>query len=161
MDCPFCNARDSRQHRLLDCEGLRGLRQHLSQDTIQLLQQNCTLSHFSLLPGQEQYLKIRMQLETVLQCPDLNVLTDNTIPIHAFTDGTCYHNVERQLALAGPAAAFFRSVGKANPQQVVRQILPGCDHSSYRAEAFAFLIAISRFRRLTIYTDCQAAMGEP
>ena len=160
MDCPFCNTRDSRQHRILDCEGLREFRQHLSQDTMQLLQQNCTLSHFSLMPVQDQYLNIRLQLETVLHCPVLDDLIDNTIPIHAFTDGTCYHNVERQLALAGSAAAFFQSVGKAKPQEVVRQILPGCDHSSFRAEVFAFLIAISRFRRLIIYTDCQAAMGE-
>ena len=158
--CPFCDNCDSRMHRILNCVGLQEERNKLSLETLELLQQNCTLSHFALMPVEESFLTVRIQFDSSLQLPDSYELTDNTIPIHAFTDGTCYQNDERHLALAGSAVAFYPEIGMRQPQQVVRNILPGCDHSSFRAEVYALLLAITKYKRLRIYTDCQAAMCE-
>ena len=51
-----------------------------------------------------------------------------------------------------------------NPKAVTTDsccaILPGKDHNSYRAEAYAILMVCQKYRNCIIYTDCQAVKGE-
>ena len=37
-------------------------------------------------------------------------------------------------------------------------MIPGSDHSSFRSEVYAILVAVSAYKHLIIYTDCEAAL---
>lgn len=156
--CPFCTCPDSRQHRILHCVGLQQERNKLSGNALQLLQQHSVLSHFALMPIGEPYLSIRLQLNSDIVVPAWAPYTNNTVSVHVFTDGSCFHNTERQLALAGAAIAVFDHVGQSKPIKTHRQMIPGSDHSSFRSEVYAILVAVSAYKHLIIYTDCEAAL---
>lgn len=162
--CPLCEETDSKMHRLFHCPGLAEERSKMSQDTINLAHQIPTLAHFALLPISDETLGIRRNLlyhdfgTTVDPVP----LGDPTeLPhFHIFTDGSCFHNTMHLLSLAGAAYQAYDLVGNQDPCDSSRSILPGKDHNSYRAEAFAILMVCRKYRHCTIYTDCQAVKGE-
>ena len=164
--CPFCKQPDSRSHRILDCTGLVRERSILSTTTVASLQDNPTLRHFGIPTIGFSIASLR----TCLGSPNFDVdpidslfpfcPTDCDIP-HIFTDGSCFFNRDRQFALAGSAFLAFTSVGHSTPFFAKRSlILPGQDHTSYRAEVFAILMVCRFFKRCIIYVDCQAAKSE-
>ena len=89
-----------------------------------------------------------------LHCP-----VDCEIP-RIFTDGSCYLNTDRHFSLAGSAFEAYRDVGCNDPFLTRRSLVPGQDHTSYRAEVYALLMVCQHFKHCIIYLDCQAAKSE-
>ena len=44
--------------------------------------------------------------------------------------------------------------------EVVRQILPFQDHSSYRAEVYALVLALEKFWCMDVFSDCEAVVSQ-
>lgn len=163
--CPFCDQTDSRSHRILDCIGLVSERRILSSTTIASLQDNPTLRHFSIPT-------LGLNIATIRTClgfPNFDIepvdpsfaFCPNECDIpHIFTDGSCFFNRDRQFALAGSAFLAFTGTDTTTPFLTRRCLLPGQDHTSYRAEVYSLLMVCRYFRHCVIYIDCQAAKSE-
>ena len=163
--CPFCDRPDSRSHRIMECMGLVSERSILSANTLELLQDNPTLRHFGLLTVDFNVAALRSSLGNpsfeftpvepcFMHCPN-----NCEIP-HIFTDGSCFHNRDRHFSLAGSAFQAYFEKGASEPFMTQRCLVPGQDHTSYRAEVYAILLVCRYFKKCCIYVDCQAAKSE-
>ena len=161
--CPFCGHVDSRSHRILDCIGLEPERLKLSAETLVLLKNSPTFRHFGLVTLDSQFTAIRKKNPTTVSWHELeNQFVRQDISenheYHLFTDGSCFHNGDPFLAIAAAAVVVFQNVLQPVHDFHTRSLLPGQDHSSYRAEIFAFYICCVQFTKGVIYSDCQAAI---
>ena len=163
--CPFCGQADSRSHRILDCTGLSVQRQILSSETIETLRNNSTFRHFGLTTLDTEFTNIRQQFPATLSWHDLkNRFSiqhfDPDHEYHLFTDGSCFHNGDPFLAVAASSVVVYQNYLQHVQDCYTRSLLLGQDHSSYRAEIFAYYICCVQFTRGVIYSDCQSAIDD-
>ena len=161
--CPFCGHVDSRSHRILDCSGLVEERQQVSAETLVLLRNSPTFRHFGLITVDPQHTAIRQEFPANVSWYDLerqfgNQPNSENQEYHLFTDGSCFHNGDPLLAIAAAAVVVFRNFLQPLQDFHTRALLPGQDHSSYRAEIFAFYLCCVQFTKGIIYSDCQSAI---
>ena len=163
--CPFCDQPDSRSHRILSCTGLVNERRRLSQTTIAALNENPTLCHFGIPTLDFGIASLRTCLgypdfASTPVPPEFNHCPEHCEIPHIFTDGSCFHNKDRLFSLAGCAFQAYSNVGDNEPFMSHRCLLPGQDHTSFRAEVYSLLLVCTYFKKCVIYIDCQAAKSD-
>lgn len=100
-----------------------------------------TLQHFSLATIDFSIASLRESLgvlnidETPVN-PGFSHCPDGCTNPHIFTDGSCFLNKDRHFSLAGCAFQAYKQIGDNEPFVTRRCLLPGQDHSSYRAEVY-------------------------
>ena len=153
--CPFCSAIDGKEHRALHCHGLHDL--HVKhKEAIQWVKtQPKGVLHFGLMPDTNEAVLLRQSA--------FNTGLSKVMPPHnregdVFTDGTCYNSTSWEHAIAG--AAVIEVTGDYQWRLVCRSLLPTPDHSSYRGETFAIILALQNFWKVHIHSDCAAVVDE-
>eukprot|EP00438_Fugacium_kawagutii_P030611 Skav224488 [mRNA] locus=scaffold1294:8695:9957:- [translate_table: standard] len=74
-----------------------------------------------------------------------------------FTDGTAFFQDRWDCCIAG-SAVIKVSFEQDTYELVAAKVIPSLDHSAYRAESYAILLALQAFRKLNLYVDCDAAV---
>ena len=154
--CVFCGEKDGKLHRLFHCSGLSDLRvKH--KDVIEWLGgQNQAVWAFCLFPVVGQPLMEKV----CLQIPRQNVLPAQIHGRrHVYTDGSAFFNTYWDCCLAGSAVIEWQRDENVMVE-VVRQILPYQDHSSYRAEVYALVLALEKFWCMDVFSDCEAVVSQ-
>ena len=150
--CKYCDQIESRIHLLLDCPHFQQLR-HSYGHTIQWLRaQANAVPHYGLCPWNGSIVTARLNHE--FQIP-FCVPEPQGEQFCVFTDGSASFTQHWDLTLA--AGAFIVTSDRSYiPVAQGSDTLPGADHSSYRGEVFALLLALNRVWGATIHTDCSA-----
>ena len=153
--CPFCSCMDSKDHRVFHCQGLEDLRRKHKETIKWLHSQPQAVLHFGLIPDDAEAVLLRQE---IFQGGFDFVMPANDSSAVVYTDGSCFGNTSWEHAFAG--AAVIRVVEDYKWELVERAVLPSPDHSPYRAECFAVLLALQHFTRVHLHTDCEAVVNE-
>ena len=152
--CPFCEVDDSKEHRMFYCPGLADVRKKYAKVVKWMeTQQRATwaFAHFPVV-GKPLEHKRRLQVERQMTLPPLVERV-----MHVYTDGSAFFGESWDCCLAGSAVVQW-CPNERKMCKVVRSILPFQEHSSYRAEVFAVVLALERFWRVDIFSDCEAVV---
>ena len=155
--CPFCQQVDSRWHRIHECVELHDLRQPFLPTIRWLVRQPTATTHFGLCPNNLDFLIKRMRTNNghlVCNIPE----PDDFIP-HVFTDGSACHQEHWEYTFAAGAFVSFPAQHVYIQSEQFGLALPGHDHSSFRGESYAILLALNRFWKPNLYSDCQAVVS--
>ena len=160
--CPYCDCSDSRFHRFWICDRFAAFRMDLPQGLSALLPElpetvSCygwSLRAYTVL----EWLKRLAATEV----PEVRSFQPCSHDLHFFTDGSCINQHDQGCRVSAWAVVLASVDGPGSSQIVDHGPLPGILQSSYRAEIFAILRALSlaRFCRGTVYlwTDCKAVV---
>lgn len=151
--CPLCDMPDSRAHRLFECAATASLREQHPKIPIIYETWKETEWHFGLCPGIQDVHDSLQRFRNLV--PQLVLPCDDHKMHHVFTDGTAFFANVPEYTIAASAlveCAYHEKVVYTKHSDIV----PGWDQSSYTGELYAILLALNKFHRLTIYTDCQA-----
>ena len=153
--CPFCSAIDGKEHRVFHCQGLQDLRAKHREAIKWVTSQPKAVMFFGLAPDNCDAVKLRQQVF----CEGFQFLLPE-VDSHGvvYTDGTCFNNTSWEHAVAG--SAVIQVTGEYQWQLVARKALPTPDHSSYRGEGFAVVLALQNFWKVHIHSDCAAVVDE-
>eukprot|EP00435_Cladocopium_sp_Y103_P054469 s515_g17.t1 len=154
--CPFCDQMDNKEHRVFHCPGLADVRAKYSEVVKWLKKQKHAVWAFALVPtcGQPLLHKRPLQIDRPLVCPALTVET-----AMVYTDGSAFFNEHWDCCVAGSAVIVWNET-TGRMKEVTRQVLPFQDHSSYRAEVFSIILALERFWRMDVFSDCEAVVSQ-
>ena len=154
--CPFCECDDSKQLRIFHCQGLQGVRSKYQEVLEWVCRQPEAVWAFAIVPGTDVCCNLRQQLQNsvVFILPEVNVEK-----VEVFVDGSAFFNQEWDCCIAG-AAVIQVSFESECVIQWKRAMMPTMFHSSYRAEVFGIILALSHFWSLTIYCDCKAVVDQ-
>ena len=153
--CPFCSALDGKEHRALHCQGLQDLRKKHLEAIKWVLSQPKAVMHIGLVPDSNDAVLLRQQ---VFNHGFQFVLPDGASCGSVFTDGSCFNNSSWEHAVAG--SATIQVTGEYQWQLIQREVLPTPDHSSYRSEVYAVVLALQSFWTVHIFSDCAAVVEE-
>eukprot|EP00438_Fugacium_kawagutii_P022418 Skav206945 [mRNA] locus=scaffold1143:126263:131308:+ [translate_table: standard] len=146
--CPLCSCRDSRLHRIFECEALADLRQKHSGLIDWLRSQDATQQLFAAWESDLQWAdKLLQDSEIALPTYPVSKHDDAVV----FTDGSAMFT--GSFTTARGAGAFVCCKGNETVESKAC-VLPGQEQSAYRAEIWALLLALTRFKTLTVYSDC-------
>ena len=151
--CPLCSEKDGRRHRVFECPMLETERNAYPGVMQWLRDQHTATALFGLPALDLSSLDSRCSMVPRRICAEIGVMpTDQTFDV--FTDGSAYytHDFTRTVA----AGAFICCTAK-DPVKYAA-LVPGCDHSPYRAEVWAILLAVQTVFRAVVFTDCAAAL---
>lgn len=154
--CVFCGEKDGKLHRLFQCTGLKDLRDG-NKDLMKWLgKQSQAVWAFCLFPVVGRPLKEKACLQKMRP----SVLPDQmNARAHVYTDGSAFFNSYWDCCLAGSSVIEWKRNDNLMVE-VVREILPYQDHSSYRAEVFAVILAMEKFWSVDIHADCEAVVSQ-
>eukprot|EP00438_Fugacium_kawagutii_P030177 Skav221651 [mRNA] locus=scaffold1174:334187:337306:- [translate_table: standard] len=149
--CPLCGKKDGRAHRIHHCTELAHVRKGFGPVLRWLVRMPQAVANFGVLPYEWQHLQT-----------DIVDLSSYQIPcfaeddwVHVFTDGSCYFS--HDFCLARAAGAWICSDGTS----VIKSgfaMLPGSDHTPFRAEIWAIILVLQRYKCVTFHVDCMAAI---
>ena len=153
--CPLCDEVDSRSHRIHHCTGLCDIRNKYP-DVLTWLQTKAeAVGEYALLPYGLEKVDARFSHDPVpidVPVPDWHQ-HDPHVQHCIYTDGSADFNHDFVLTVASGAYVCVQD-GKVS--STVSEMVPGYDHSSYRGEIWALLLALRDFVFATIHTDSAA-----
>ena len=152
--CNLCNCKDSKFHRVFECEKLNDIRKRFRKAINWVKRQSEAVFAFGLFPADCDTFLLKVN---AVSEPCVRVLPPDGPLCHIFTDGTAFHNDSWVHCLAGGAAIEI-DWKSSQWQLLCRSIVPGGDHTSFRGESFAVLLALQKRKRLTLYVDCAAVV---
>eukprot|EP00435_Cladocopium_sp_Y103_P026893 s557_g6.t1 len=153
--CPFCTSVDGKEHRVFHCNGLHDLRCKYKSTINWVKTQPKAVLHFGLVPDNNDAVLLRQrEFAQGFQY----VLPSQGSDAVVYTDGTCFNNTSWEHAIAG--AAVIEVTGEYQWKLVRREVLPTPDHSAYRGECFAVVLALQSFWKVSIHSDCEAVCDE-
>ena len=159
--CPYCACSDSRFHRFWECERFETHRAAIAPSLRNLMP---TLPEFLTSYGWN--IRAHTQREWLSMLADIPspaevVLEPLAHDLHLFTDGSCMNQSFPQCRVASWAVVTAHN-DRASCQVVASGPLPGLFQSSYRAEIFAILRALSAAQcqrnRVHLWSDCNAVV---
>ena len=160
--CPYCGCTDSRFHRFWVCERFAAERSGISADVWKLLPQApdfLTGYGWSVKP---HTLHSWYSALDAIVCPVVNPLRPISQVLHLFTDGGCMNQAAPMCRLAAWAVVVANGVHHAPAEVVDSGPLPGLLQSSYRAEIYAVIRALSIARlqheQVCLWSDCSAVV---
>ena len=152
--CPFCDQKDSREHRVWFCTGTQKFRDKYPAVMRWLSLQSKVVAEFGVLPCDVSWIDWRYDGAICVPsfvCPD----DDNSSCVDIFTDGSAIGQ-----GLAGhtiAAAAYITCEGyKVTGRKA--EALPGSDHSAFRAEIWGLIMALRDHRRVHVFIDCASVI---
>eukprot|EP00438_Fugacium_kawagutii_P007365 Skav218578 [mRNA] locus=scaffold2610:471827:475942:+ [translate_table: standard] len=155
FQCPLCESKDGRAHRLLHCAGLRSIRDKYTHVVTWLREMPAAVLQFGILPWDCQWLDHSCcEWEPF---PQLHRPADDDGVFHTvFTDGSASHTECFSTAVCSGAWLLADGVTVVDSGG---SVLPGGDHSAYRGEVWAVIQALQRFHCLVLHTDCAAVVA--
>ena len=152
--CPMCEMTDSRFHRMCECSALAAIREKYPGVLQWFRGKPKATSVYGLLPFDDHWLKSRCTEATVTFFVECRADV-NKPRVDVFTDGSASY--VDNFSMTHAAGAYVIHDGGVKTLQHA-EMLPGCDHIPFRAEAWAILLAMRDVYTLDLYTDCQAAL---
>ena len=152
--CPFCPAKDSRLHRVWSCPGTAKHRDKHAETMRWLHEQLDVVAVFGLLPLDLTWVDWKLEQQCgipMIRC--LHEATESHVTV--FTDGSAIG--QGHLSFCVAASAYIQCTA----WKVIRRCaepVPGNDHSAFRAEVWAIVMAMRDFRRIHIFTDCSSVV---
>ena len=160
--CPYCECTDSRFHRFWICERFASCRSALPLGFAALvpnLPETVTCHGWSLLPSTFFEWFRRLACTRV---PDARMFGPCEHDLHFFTDGSCINQQEYGCRVSAWAVVLASVEGLQDSRVLDSGPLPGLLQSSYRAEIFAILraltIASASRAKIFLWTDCKAVV---
>ena len=152
--CPLCGERDGRKYRVWECAMTEQFRQSHSKLMQWLEHQEDAVSSWGLLPLDFSWIDWRFHGDPTLPIVTCSVACSDDVA-HVFTDGSAVGQNITGLTIAAAAYVHCRDYlilsSRAEP-------VPGNDHTSYRGEIWAVIMALRDFRRVYVYSDCAAVV---
>ena len=153
--CNLCNGTDSKFHRVFECEKLTDLRQRFRKSINWVKRQPEAVFAFGVFPANCKLLLLKDDTQHI-ECE--RVLPSDGPLAHVFTDGSAFFNESWEHCLSGGAA--IEICWESSKWKILgRSIVPGMDHSSFRGESFAVLIALQARKVVHLYVDCAAVVN--
>ena len=153
--CPFCDKRDSKEHRLWVCSAFADIRAQYNATLRKVQRQKSNLGIYALPPLQDPiYLALPCRNDTFgpVVIPDESLVNQ-----FLFLDGTAYGQEYCDLTVSA-WAVVEADFNQHNFYTRDKGFVPGGDQSSYRGEVVAILKGLDIMYRGTMYTDCAAAL---
>lgn len=150
-----CYQTDSRQHRVWGCNFFTDLRAKYKKAFQWLQKQPVWVSELALLPAQRDFLQQRIQWMT--QFPQFHIPSEDHTAEYIFTDGTAFNGEQWDLCIAAGGFCVFQE-NSLNPTETVTDLVPGYDHSSFRAESWAVLMVLQKYHAAKIMCECSAVL---
>ena len=156
-NCPLCDNRDGRWRRVFDCPALADIRDRYPDVLHWLESQHEATATFGLVGYDPKWLHARCRaLPCAIVLPKVSCRGDGLNTAVVYTDGSAMFPHDR--AMTTGAGAFIECCeGKKVFQRA--KILPGPDHSPFRAEVWAIALALNEYHRAIIHVDCAAAVA--
>ena len=150
--CLWCGQRDGKIHRWFECPSLGEVRSKHRGLLRWLRRQDETLQHFCLwnFDFRPVVAKSCIPWDVDFTLPD-----DDPAVYHVYTDGSARYNDVLHYTLGG-GAAIQRNDDKWKMLQA--KVLPGGDHTPFRAKIWAVFLALQHRRKVRIFCDCQAVV---
>ena len=152
--CPFCNSQpDGRLHRIFECTGLEALRKPFLEAVKWARRQPDAVAYFCLCPIDLQFVVDRFSHHE--SCFPFSWPQQLEKKHVIFTDGSA--SLADRWETCFSAGAFLE-VDEVLGWKMLHHdgcIVPGNDHSSFRGESFAVLLALNYCFHLLIFSDCQ------
>eukprot|EP00435_Cladocopium_sp_Y103_P007976 s1192_g2.t1 len=153
--CPFCTNRDGRYHRVWECEHTHKFRMQHPELMKWLETQPEAVSTWGLLPLDLTWLDWTFFDDPVI--PKVTCRHDHSEEVATvFTDGSA---VGQNLVGLTFAAAAYVHCKDYRIISTCAEAMPGCDHSSYRGEVWAVIMALRDFCFVHVFTDCAAVVA--
>ena len=155
-NCPLCGDPDSRMHRLHNCPRVADIRAEYDDVFQWLTAQPHATQSFGLVEENLQALNKRLRKVVDIR-PTSTIhptVSDQTV-VSIYTDGSAIH--PHDFAVAYAAGAYVvrdhNTVGKC-----VSAMVPGPDHSPFRAEIWGVILALRDHVYVHLHVDCQSAV---
>eukprot|EP00438_Fugacium_kawagutii_P002767 Skav202251 [mRNA] locus=scaffold1417:291309:294146:- [translate_table: standard] len=148
--CPLCDMKDSRLHRIFECPALDDIRTDNKELLRWVQTQDETFQRFASLEVDLRWADDFLHHSEVL-LPEVTV--SDHVPAKVFTDGSA---VFTGSFVTAQGAGAYVCCQHDTVIESKAYILPGPEQSAYRAEIWAFVLALQRFQSLHVYSDCAA-----
>ena len=152
--CPFCDQRDSREHRLWSCSAFVDIRKKYTCTLRYLQTQTNNIATYALPPMQDSIARF-IPWEALPETIHMPQVSD--IDRFLFLDGTAFGQEYKDLTVSAWAVTEA-DFNQPNHRLCAKGFVPGLDHSSYRGEVVAILKGLDIIYRGSLYTDCEAAL---
>eukprot|EP00438_Fugacium_kawagutii_P025640 Skav209571 [mRNA] locus=scaffold281:133458:135524:+ [translate_table: standard] len=157
--CPLCDQHDGRLHQIFTCPGLDEVRNQYKDVIAWLRQMPETVATFGIVPWDDHWLNHSGCDYTPLPKVCRPAVVEPAIQCHVFTDGSAsYTDCFSSTVCAGAwvqASASLDSTVVASGGSVI----PSGDHTAYRGEVWALLLALQQFYSICVHTDCAALIA--
>ena len=150
--CALCGEVDSKQHRVFHCGALQELRKEYHVLFRTLGQMPEAFWNFGIAETSWEGWQVKCQLPD--QWPALSV-PPQASPCTVFSDGSAFLQDTPQFTISSGAAI---AVDGDCCSVLEASLVPGADHSSYRGEAWAILLALESVWAPQFFTDCSAVV---
>ena len=156
-ECPTCQKKDTRSHRLLECKTFDFIRKRpenkalfkwltaQKQAVVELGLFELDLHPYRLLHAHQVHWP---QIQKPEPCE----------PAVIFVDGSAFFQDQPGLTLCASAVVQVDFL-QSNFTIVASMPVPGCDHSSFRAEVFSIFLTLNHIFHPIIYSDCQSVVN--
>ena len=156
VNCPHCDAPDSREHRLVFCKALEKYRTPFNAAFQWLANQPRAATHYSLCPYNDHWIQIKASQQGDRIPFAIPTCDDKTFPV--FTDGSADSQQQWEYTTAGSAVVILDSIMGEQCIKCFQNPLVGPNQNSYRAEVQAILISLNELWLPCIFTDSLAAV---
>ena len=150
--CLLCGELDGKEHRLFQCPGLSDLRPAYRKDLRWLQSQPLATLHFGF---------VGFDIAPVLRIHQLPWNFQHVLPLDdhithvVYTDGSAFFNNNVHLTISGGAVI---EIVESKWKRVSSALVPGRDHSPFRAEVWGIVLALQAFFSAHIHSDCQSVL---
>ena len=146
--CPLCGMDDSRLHRVKHCEAVQALRRPF----LAFLNGRSLPDHTWAYGIWDEPSGLRYWQGSLCEIawPQVIVSSVRTRQF-VFSDGSCLSPRNPKLSLAGGAVILAHPSGQYDV--VWSGVVPGLEHSSFRAELLAITVALASFQCATVFCD--------
>ena len=162
--CPYCQCSDSRFHRFWQCEHFAWARTEVPDS---LLNEVCNLPEAVTCFGWDLSPSTMFDWwHYFVSLPPQPALREapRELPLHLFTDGSCFYQSLPHLRFAAWAVVLASPdlTSMQNTHIVESGVLPGLLQSAVRAELYAILRALEFARagsfHITLWSDCHSVV---
>lgn len=153
--CPFCESLDSKHHRLFVCTKFKHIRIKFSKAIKWAAKQKGSLKYFGLpimQPTIWDNIKAICAKDVTWKHPP-----HNHEPWYLFLDGSAFGQTRRETTLSSWAVVKSDHMA-TNFEAIASGFTPTWEHSSFRGEVAAVLMALQLAQTCHLYSDCQAVV---
>ncbi len=156
-NCPVCNVKDTRSHRLLDCKTFDYIRKRPeNRDLFKwLTTQKSAVQELGLFELDLHPFQLLQKFQK--EWPSIQTPCFGKQEI-IFVDGSAFFQDQPGITLSASACVRVDYL-QENFTTIASMPVPGCDHSSFRAEVFSIILTLNHIYQPLIYSDCQSVVN--
>ena len=152
-NCALCGQLDGMTHRVYSCSASECIRNNNGWQHLQHVPRSTLI--YGLFARPSALDAYHSALDEV-RVRDLTVLSETDEPYHIFTDGSCTQpSPSRKSERRATFAVRHAQKNSHQSELLAAGILPGRKQTGFRAELWAFMIAMTASTNSVIYTDCE------